>query len=107
MLDRPAQGCGRASMSCQDEPGKRTRRSLTYSPRLSELLAGECGRVVAWAGIGLDMGYGNAPADFSRQSLQLGLHRVQLGTGNADQLGCFGTHARLPQFGASAPGLDR
>lgn len=34
-------GCGRASISCQDEPGKRTRRSLTYSPCLSELLAGK------------------------------------------------------------------
>jgi hypothetical protein len=96
-------GCGRALISCQGKPGKRTRRSLTYSPRLSELLAGERGRVVARAGIGLDVGHGNAPAGFSPQSLQLGLHRVQLGTGNADQLGCFGAHARLHQFGASAP----
>ena len=34
-----------------------------------------------------------APADFSPQSLQLSLHRVQFGTGNADQFGCFGSHA--------------
>jgi hypothetical protein len=100
-------GCGRASISCQDEPGKRTRRSLTYSTCLSELLAGKCGRVIAWAGIGLDACHGNTSADFSPQSLQLGLHRIQLGTGDADQFGCFGAHARLPQFGASGPSLDR
>jgi transposase len=51
---RHRSGCGNASISCQDKPGKRTRRSLTYSPRLSELLAGEHGRVIAGAGVGLN-----------------------------------------------------
>ena len=73
-------GCGKASISCQDEPGKRTRRSLTYSPFLSELLAGERGRVIAWAGVGLDARYGDASPDLPAQSLQLGLQRIQFGT---------------------------
>ena len=76
-------GCGRASISCQDVPGKRTRRSLTYSPRLGELLAGERGRVIARAGIGLNARHGGASPDLAAQPLQLGLQRIQLGTGNA------------------------
>jgi hypothetical protein len=66
-------GCGRASISCQDEPGKRTRRSLTYSPCLSELLAGERGRVIARARVGLNARHGDASADLPAQTLELGL----------------------------------
>jgi hypothetical protein len=57
--------CGSASISCQDEPGKRTRRSLTYSPRLGEPLAGERGSVIARAGISLNARVGHASPDFA------------------------------------------
>jgi ABC-type Na+ transport system ATPase subunit NatA len=99
-------GCGRASISCQDEPGKRTRRSLTYSPRLSELLTGEHGRVIAQAGDGLDARHGGASPDLPAQALQLSLQRIQFGTGNADQFGCFGAHA-APSVRRFSPSLDR
>ena len=95
-------GCGRASISCQDEPGKRTRGSLTYSPRLNEFLAGERGCVIARARIGLNARPGHAARDFSAQPLQLSLQRIQLDAGNADQFGRFGAHARLPRLGAQA-----
>ena len=83
-------GCGKASICCQDEPGKRTRRSLTCSPCLSEILAGENGRFVARAGVGLNARQGDTSPGLPAQSLQLSLQRIQLGTGNADQFGCFG-----------------
>ena len=70
-----------------------TRRSLTYSPCLRELLAGERGRVIAWAGVGLNARHGDTPPDLPAQPLQLSLQRLQFGTGNADQVGCFGAHA--------------
>ena len=78
---------------CQDEPGKRTRRSLTYSPRLSELLPGERGSGLARAAISLDARLGHASLDFPPQSLQLSLQRIQFRTGDTDQLGCFCAHA--------------
>ena len=90
-------GCGRASISCQDEPGKRTKRSLTYSPRLGELLAGERRRVIAGAAVSPNTRHGGASPDLPAQSLQLSFQRVQFGAGNADQLGCFGTHV-APSF---------
>jgi len=85
-------GCGKASISCQDEPGKRTRRSLTYSPRLGELLAGKGGRVITGTGVGLNARQGGAPPDLPAQPFQLSLQRIQFGTRNADQFGCFGAH---------------
>jgi Major Facilitator Superfamily len=90
-------GCGRASISCQDEPGKRTRRSFTYSPCLGEFLAGERGRVIARAGVRLNACHGGASPDLPAQSLQLSLQRIQFGTGNADLFGCFGAHV-APSF---------
>jgi hypothetical protein len=86
-------GCGSASISCQDEPGKRTRRSLAYSPRLSEFLTGERGSGLARAGISLDARLGHASPDFPPQSLQLSPQRIQFRTGDTNQLGCFGAHA--------------
>ena len=74
-------GCGKASISCQDEPGKRTRRSLTYSPRLRELLAGERGRVITRTGVSLNTRHGDASPDLPAQPLQLSLQRIQFGTG--------------------------
>jgi hypothetical protein len=62
-------GYGKASISCQDEPGKRTRRSLTYSPCLGEPLAGERRRVIAWTGVGLNARRGGASPDLPAQSL--------------------------------------
>jgi hypothetical protein len=95
-------GCGRASISCQDEPGKRTRRSFTYSPCLGELLAGERGRVIARAGVSLNARHGDASPYLPAQPLQLGPERIQFGTGNADQFGCFGAHVAplIPAFQA-------
>jgi len=90
-------GCGSASISCQDEPGKRTRRSLTYSPCLGEFLAGERGRVIARAGVSLNARQGGASPDFPAQSLKLRFQGIQFGTGNADQFGCFGAHV-APSF---------
>ena len=99
-------GCGMASISCQEEPGKRTGRSLMYSPRLSELLAGERGCVIAWAGVGLNARHGDASPDLAAQPPQLGLQRIQFGTGNADQFGCFGAHA-APSVRRFRPSVDR
>lgn len=96
-------GCGRASISRQDEPGKRTRRSLTHSPCLRKFLAGEHQRVIARATIGLTALLGHAPSDLPSQAPQLSPQPIQLGTGNADQVGCFGAHARLPRLGAFRP----
>lgn len=62
------------------------RRSLTYSPRLGELLAGERGRVTPRAGVGLNARRGDAAPDLTAQRLQLGLQRIQFGTGNADEV---------------------
>jgi hypothetical protein len=64
-----------------------------YSPCLGEFLAGERGRVIARAGVGLDARHGDAAPDLPAQPLQLRLQRVQFGPGNADQFGCFGAHA--------------
>jgi hypothetical protein len=60
-LYRVREAVGARREPCQDEPGKRTRRSLTYSPRLSRLVAGERGRVIAWTGIGLNDAAGDRP----------------------------------------------
>jgi hypothetical protein len=81
-------------------PGKRTRRSLTNSPCRGKVLAGERGRVIAWTWIDLNTPPGYASAGFAPQPPQFGLQRIQLGTGNGDQVGCFDAHQRLPQFGA-------
>lgn len=59
-LHRPPQRLRQGLGFCQDEPGKQTRRSLTYSPCLSERLAGEHGRVIARAGVGLNGRQGDA-----------------------------------------------
>jgi hypothetical protein len=99
-------GCGKDSISCQEEPGKRTRRSLTYSPRLGELLAGERGRIIARAGVGLNARHGDASPDLPAQPLQLGPQRIQFGTGNAARSDASAL-TRLPQFGASGPSVDR
>jgi hypothetical protein len=56
--------CGRASISCQDEPGKRTRRSLTYPPRFGQLLAVERGRVITWTSVGPQTAQGHATPYF-------------------------------------------
>ncbi len=77
--------------------GKRTRRSLTYSPRLGKLLAGERGRVITRAGVSLNTRHGGTSPDLPAQSLQLSFQRIQFGTGNADQFGCFGAHV-APSF---------
>jgi hypothetical protein len=42
-------------------------------------------------------GQGGASPDLPAQSLQLSLQRIQFGTGNADQFGCFGAHV-APSF---------
>ena len=76
-------------------PGKRTRRSLTYSPRLGELLAGEGWRVITGARVALNAPFGYDPPHFSPQSLQLSFQSIELGAGDADQFGCFSAHARL------------
>jgi hypothetical protein len=89
---------GRASSSCQYVPGKRTRRSLTDSPRFSKFLAGECWCVIAWARIGLNTPSGYASPDFAPQPPQLGLQAIQLGTRNADHFGCLDAHAWLPSL---------
>ena len=77
-----------------------------YSPRLGELLAGECGRVIVRAGIGLNTRHGDASPDLAAQPLQLGLERIQFGTGNADQVGCFSAHV-APLVRRFRPSLDR
>ena len=97
-LDRPPQRLrGGPRSPARTSPGKRTRRSLTYSPRLGELLAGERGRVIARAGISLNTRHGGASPDLPAQPLQLSFQRIQFGTGNAHQFGCFGTHV-APSF---------
>lgn len=53
------------------------------------------------------MRLGHAFPDFPPQSLQLSLQRIQFRTGNANQLGSFRAHARLPRFGAFRPSVDR
>lgn len=95
-------GCGNASISGQDEPGKRTRRSLAYSPCLGELPTGERGRVITRAEVGLDARHGGSLARPPGAALQLSFQRIQFGTGNADQFGCFGAHA-APSFRRVSP----
>jgi hypothetical protein len=94
-------GCGRASISSQDVPGKRTRRSLTDSPGRSKLLTGERRRGVAGSGIGLNAAHYDASPHLAPQPPQLGLKRIQLGTGNGDHVRCFDAHTRLPWVDAS------
>jgi hypothetical protein len=72
-------------------PGKRTRRSLTDSPGRGKLLTGERGRVVAGAGVSPNAAHCHATPDLPPQ---LGLQRIQLGTGNSDHVGRFDAHRR-------------
>jgi hypothetical protein len=64
-LNRPRGGCGRASISSQEVPGKRMRRSLTDSPCSGEFLAGERWCVIAWTGIGFNSPLGHASTDLA------------------------------------------
>lgn len=68
----PSTDCGKASISFQDVPGKRTRRSVTDSPCCSKFLAIERGRVIAWTRIGLHTPLGYTSPDFAPQPPQFG-----------------------------------
>jgi hypothetical protein len=69
-------GCGRASISSHDCPGKRTNGSLTNSPRLRELIPSERRGAVPRPVISLDARSSHLPPDDAPQSPQLGLHRA-------------------------------
>jgi len=94
-------GCGSASISCHDCPGKRTWRSLTKSPRLGELLSREHRRVIAWPRISLDARRGDTTPDLTPEPPQLGLQPIQLSTGDGHHLRRSSAHVRLPS--ASLP----
>lgn len=57
-------------------PGEADLRSLTYAPSLSQALAGEGGRVIAWARISLNLFPGSVSPDFPAQTVQPGLQRI-------------------------------
>jgi hypothetical protein len=90
-----------AGSYAQDTPGKRARRSLTYSPHLGEPLASEHGRAVARSGIGFNTRWGHAPSDLTPQPSDCSLQRLQFSAGNTDHLGCFNADARIPSVGFS------
>jgi hypothetical protein len=96
LLNCPSHDCGRASISCQEFPAKRTRRSLTDSPGLRELTARQGKRGAARAGVRLHARPGHAPPDLAPKPPHLSSQRVKLGTRDRHHPRRFHGHAQLP-----------
>jgi hypothetical protein len=95
MLNRPPQRLRQSLDLLPGRSGKRTRRSLTNSPRIGKLLSRERGLLIPRAGVSPDTPSGHASPDLTPKPPQLSFQRIQLSPRDADHLRCLDAHTQL------------